>query len=888
MANDYKTLVDDIIKLSPKLIYTEKQKYAKDKKEIKLLVDYFETIGQRVVARKENYYKKLNNLADGVIDVDDYINSSEIDQLQSLDSTIQYDIETVDLENFPIITNIVNRLTGDISKKYTSFFIKAENTEAVNEVLERRNEEIRAILLENARKLFEENNPIDPSVQQAPPEEQQKYMEQRQQMFQQIPAVQRSYKTDFRLEIEEWADHVMRWEDLKFNMKELERKTFRERLVTNEPLVHIRLIADRYYPELIDPQYSFELQSPNVDDASDAMMRGWFEFSNFGTILNKYGGLLTPEDIKKLEDWQVNMATNLILPHQGADFNPYMESMNNYIVAQNLIAQTESPAGDNTFDGFSRLVRETNVYFLLPKKVGFLTAVVNGETTLTEVDETFKVTIPPVYKYEGSKEVEDLIAGEHIEWTYINELWYCLKLDMTWGGNGTIFNKHEGKEDSIYLFLDRFPIQFKDKEKRYGIKIPIHGGKSNQPSPTEKAAPWQKFYNYIWNRNKQLLSTEIGKFIIMSQNMLPDESMGESWGKGNLIKAYMVAKDLSIMPQDTSILNTIQNQAVSGNFAQQVDLSKTSDVIEKANLARMIKQECYETLGINYQALGEVNPYMSPTLAANNMQQTITQLQYLYDGHFEMWKYIRETLLEVAQYLTSIGEMKELTSITSDGAREIFKLNLDQTLLYDLVLYPTNDVQQYVNFEMIKQLALSDNNLNSTAYEKALIAFSNSPSEILRRLKTEQDKFEQERQEQMKHEQEMQQQQLQAQQAQLQARLDWEANQNNMDRKVDILEAQIKAMGFANDDAANIRDGIIGLQTESAKQKQYYAELDLKLQENELQNKILADKRRDQKEAMSMQERMKLEELKLRDKEITAANLRTKAMLEAKRKESKV
>ena len=878
-SNDYLASTNLPILKVPKLLYTEKEKQADDKAVLKKLVRYYEHVATRQVSAQEQYYNKLHNIADGVIDINDYVDSEEIEQLQHLDPSIKFDEETIDLENFPIIPPIINRLTGDISKKQTDFFIQAENVEATNQIIEKRNDEIKQILLEHAKQLFDQENPLDPKAT----EEQQK---QRKQMFEQIPAVQRAYKTNFRLEIEEWADHVMRWENRKFNMKDIERRAFRERLVTNKSLVHVRLVNDHYYPELINPRYYASLRSPKTVDESDSMMCCWFDFSNIGTILNKYAGVLKEEDVEQLEKWQAKLHSNFVLPDQHGGINPYIESMQNYVAATNVISN--SVENGTNYDGFTRLIRETNMYFLLPRKVGVLYAIVNGELTVTEVDETFEVTRKPIYQYKGSKDTDDLIDGEHVEWTYINELWYCLKLDMRWTSPLFKIDEAIDKDNKpIYVFLDRFPIQYKDKSRRYGIKIPVHGGSDSRPSHVEKGAPFAKFYNYIWNRNKQILSTEIGKFLIMSQNMIPNESMGEDWGKGNLIKAYSIAKDMSLMPADTSLTNMGVNQMVSGNYGQVVDLSKTQDVLEKVNLAKMIKQECFETLGISYQLLGETSPYMSPTLAASNMQQTITQLQHLYDGHFEQTKLVRETMLETAQYLTSIGEMTEVINVSSDGVREIFRLSEPETMLYDLVLYPTNNIEQYINFETLKQMAIADNNLTSTAYEKALMVLSETPSELVRRLKEEQDKLEKQQQQERDFQMQQQQQMIDAQNEQIQRKIDYETNRDNLDRQERLLEAQIEAVGRGNSDSAQIREELLKLQSEGLRQKEYYTEMDAMLQKNMYDQERLKNEQKHKSDTLTMQERLKMKELELREKEISAADRRTLAMKAQKDKESK-
>ena len=113
--------------------------------------------------------------------------------------------------------------------------------------------------------------------------------------------------------------------------------------------------------------------SPNVDDISDAMMVGWFEYSNIGTLLNKYAGVLDDAQIKKLEKWNEGLNSSFNLPFDyDRGGNDYVDSMQNYIAAQQLLDLPEGDMSGSTgfHEGFNRLIRETNMYFLLPRKVG--------------------------------------------------------------------------------------------------------------------------------------------------------------------------------------------------------------------------------------------------------------------------------------------------------------------------------------------------------------------------------------------------------------------------------------------------------------------------------------------------------------------------------------
>lgn len=840
----YDKLQNSNFKNHPKILLTEKEK--EDLIEVKNHVAHYETLGFYQVSAKQEHYRKLHNLADGVIDRADYVSDETINQLRMLDPSLA-DIEDdqLEMENFPIIPVVLNRLVGDIEKRNTKFRIQAVNTEATNSILEKKNEEIRNTLVSLAQQTLES---------QYSPEELSK---NRDQLMQDLPATQRAYRTDYMLEIENWANHVMKIEDEKFDIKNVERKLFKELFTTEDPYLHVNMVGDDYYPEVLNPANCFYLKSPEINDVSEGHMFGWFTFEDLTTILNKYGSELDQEQVSKLSQWADKLSSNFVLTETWSQDEPLIQNM------QNAIAWDQLHRGLNYREDLNhKLIRVTNMYFILPKKVGILTSMLNGELTVTKVSDDYKPE-KGVYKYKN-KIRENLIEGEHIDYIYTNELWRCIKLDLNWS---TPYNKIDDSK-TIYVYLGRNKIQHRAKKMRYGIKIPVHGGSIFNASQVEKASSWQRLYNFLWNRSKQILSTEIGKFVAFPQNLIPETSFDGSWGENNLIKGLLVAKDTSMLPIDTSITNRLNMQGVSGNFGQMIDLSKTSDVLEKAQLAAMIKNECYEALGMSMPMLGDQSPYMSAKAVAQNLQTSITQLQHLFSRHFDIMKWSRETMLEMAQYLTSKNKYRELTYLNTDQQREIFKLNIEETLIYELALYPVNRADDYINLEMMKNMILADQSMQTSAYERAQVIAAESSSEVLSSLKTMEAERQKAMEEQRAHEGQMQQNEIDARQKEKETLMNFEAEQNMLDREMQITKEQINAMGYAGDNAKEIYDQIIKLQTENQRQKEYYDRLSMQQKIQEMDSTKMEQDREMANKELSMKEKLELKKLELRQEEL--------------------
>ena len=821
------------------------------------LIQYYDTIGRTQVQGKYDHFKNLRDLADGQINIKDFIKSEELQDIRNFDPDIQFDENSVDLEFFPITPSIVNRLVGEFDKKYLKFFARAVNPEAVNSIIEKRNEELKAMIQAEYMKFFNSGGQSSPEAQQefkAKVEEKLKF-----------------YAKDYRTEIEEWAQHFMNICEQQFNLRQLTRDLFKERVVHEEPFIHINFQDTYFYPEIWKPENVFYVKSFNAKDASDYTMIGKYEFLDFNTILSRYQ--LNEKQAKQVAKWtEYYNGTSGFTPNGQYWFNNtntrLQESAQNYITGKQLLEQT-----GREYVGTARLVRETIMYFIVPKKIGILTAVINGKTFVTEVDSNFKVTIKPRYRYTDKKK-EDLIEGEHLEWTYINQLYKVIKLDMTFGSSYFESN-HDFKP--IYIFKGKHPIQYQQKSLRYGIKIPVHGGGKDNNSIVAKTAPWQKFYNYLWNRNKQLLSGEIGKFLLLNQNILPDRNLGLDTQEQSLLKSMVTARDMSILPTDLSLTNTGQLQAGAG-VGQVIDLSKTSDILEKAQLAQAIKQECWDTIGLNPQTMADISPYQSAKSVAQTLDLTATQLQHLYYKHYDTMKYVWETMLETGVFLTSKGELRNLAYQNSDGQRIIFNLNEEHTLLTQFNIFPENDPNDIINLETIKQLAIMDNTMGADSYEKFLILSASSIVDVKTKLKEQVLKRDAQMQAQQQAEQEQQQKVIEAQKEQIMLQMENENRNKELDRQLALELKRYDALKYAQSEVSEMQKAI----EEMNKFNESERSLEMQNKEFNLRKMIEETKLRNSMtseiDQTTRDERFKMKELSIREKELEETKRRNNLM----------
>lgn len=807
-------------------VLSEKDKQENDFFNIKRLVYHYEWIGRQQINRHRDEIQKKFNLAYGVIDVNDYIKNET--EYQTELEILNGDSLDYDLKFYPIIPNIVNSLVGELSKQYVNYSAIAVNPEAINSIIEEKNNIIRQLLINPLQEQFNFNLKNQGITQESQPD----VFAQQQEIFQRLPQVQKYMSKTFRLEVENWANHTLQMDQRRFKLKDIEKQAFFNKIVTDSPYVHVDLGDTDYKVGALDPRYCAYLKSPYIDDVSEGLMFMWYEYESPLNLITKFGSKLREESIEKLQTLHIHYRTLLTIDSKeryNIDTPGLIESAQNYLSFRE-IANTKYT--DDKYRGGEykeRLVEVCNMYLQIPRKLGKLTVATQEDKFSTIVDEYYKPTIDPVYDNSVLDEKSDrtLVYGEHIEWFYTNELWRCIKINLT-------TNPNPDNNDDIWIVLEKYPIQLSKPEYRFGSYIPVHGGprtnKYNNPvTIVDKCKPWQVFYNYLWNRNDQLIKGEIGKFFLMNQNIIPQESMGEDWGRHNYLKWALTARDTKLAPVDTSLGNTGQSGLAStGGYGQEIDLTVTQEVLEKAKLAEVCKNECLMQVGISPQLLGDISPSETATGIQQGIERSITQLKPLYDEHFSMFEQVRQTMLECAKYHDSKGNNPTKMYISDEGERVLFQVPEDINL-HVLGVYVSSNIDDNNIIQTVKSLVLQDNTMGAELIDKISVLSSKSISEIYSKLRDVTLNRQLKEEEKYRQEQDLVQQQIESQEKQLQERLQAESQEKQLDRESQERIAQMKVIGSAQLSEGDGFDELMKLKQVQDKEKQHYDNLIAKL-----------------------------------------------------------
>jgi hypothetical protein len=721
-------------------------------------------------------------------------------------------------------------MVAEFAKRNTKVTFKAVDEFSYNELMEQKRQAIEQVLLNQAQqKLL--NNMIEMGLDPEDPQVQEQMQQQLSpENLKTLPEIEDFFSKNYRSMGEMWAQHQFKVDEERFKMDELEERAFRDMLITDREFWHFRMMDDDFDIELWNPVMTFYHKSPEVRYISQGNWVGKVEMMTVADVIDKYGYLMTQEQLESLEAiYPVRSAGYPLQGYQndgsyydatkGHDWNTNMPSLqyrqfvsmyDNFIYnGGDIVNWVMGESEDYKDMGMAFMLRTTTAYWKSQRKVGHLTKVTeSGEVIVDIVDEDYKITDKPIYNTAlyKNKTKDNLIFGEHIEWIWINEVWGGVKIGPNhpsfWGMN------NPGGINPMYLGIDqnrigKLKFQFKGDNTLYGCKLPVEGSvfsdrNTRSTAMVDLMKPFQIGYNIVNNQIADILVDELGTVILLDQNALPRHSLGEDWGKNNLAKAYVAMKNFQMLPLDTSITNT-ENPLAFQHF-QVMNLEQTQRMMSRINLANYFKQQCFEVIGITPQRLGQ---QIGQTNTATGIEQAVagsyaqTEMYFVQHSDYLMPR-VHQMRTDLAQFYHSRKPSLRLQYMTSLDEKVNFEINGTDLLLRDLNVFCTTKANHRAMVEQMKQLALSNNTAGASIYDLGNIMTSESMAELTHSLKKIEDKTNKQRQEQMQHEQQMQQAELEQRAKEKQLELDQESMEKEKDRRKDILVAEIKSAGYGS------------------------------------------------------------------------------------------
>jgi hypothetical protein len=784
-------------------------------------MDWLEWQGIKQISTKARRIMKNYKLAKGTIDKSDYIPTVENDMTDMLEVLTEDRDSAMELKFYPIIPNVINTLVSEFAKRNTRIDYRAIDEYSFNEIMDKKVQDISAVLIEDAQqKLLAQmmEMGMDPNSEEA-----QQQMDP--EALKKLPEIEQFYSKKYQTLGEQWASKQHAIDVNRFRMDEMEEVAFRDSLIADCEFWHFKMLEDDYSIELLNPALTFYHKSPSTQYISQANWAGWIDMLTIGDVVDKYGYLMTAEQLETLELLHPARSARYMIdgvPNDGSlydsdlsvdenrktgvDMKRHLSYMDNAYDAHDVVSWI---IGESEHTGLlhnSEMLRVSTVYWKTQRKLGHLTKIdADGSVITSIIDEHYLVVDKPVYNttFTENKTENNLVFGDHIDWIWINQTIGGVKI----GNNRTIFNTSQDSDfDPIYIGVGRktpgpLRFQFKGDQTLYGCKLPIEGRvfsdrNTKSISLVDLMKPAQIGFNVVNNQISDILIDEIGTVVVLDQNALPKHSMGEDWGKGNLAKAYVAMKDFSMLPLDPSIANT--ESATNFQHYQVLNMEQSNRLMSRIQLANYFKQQAMEVVGLNPQRMGQqLGQINTATGVEQAMTGSFSQTEVYFSQHCDqLMPRVHEMRTNLAQYYHSTKPSVRLQGMISQDERTNFEINGTDLLLIDLNVFCNTNANNRAILEQLKTLFISNNTTGASVYDLGKLMQADSLGTINNALKAIETKADERRQQEGQQAQEAQQAEIEARKAEKQMLMDHESREKEKDRRNRLLEAEIKASGY--------------------------------------------------------------------------------------------
>ena len=878
-------------------------------------IDFLEWNGLKQIRRNAPRLMKNFKLSKGLIDKSDYM-VVEDNEMRDLAEVLTQKEAPIGLELgfYPLIPPIINTFCSEFAKRNSKITFYNTDEFSQNEKDAQKISQISDVLMADAEKQMLNNmiqqglDPNDPQVQE----------QMKQQLspdsLKSLPEIHQFYSKTYRSMSEQWAMHQFHADTAHFKLKELEELNFSNSLSADRAFFHFRMLEDDYDIEAWNPVTTFYHKSPSVRYVSEGNYVGNVEMLTVADVVDKYGWLMTAEQLESLEILYPVRAVGYGLSGYQNDGSYYDATQSHEwntappgLAYRQLVSTRDLDANngdiinwimsqqeDYTDLGSTFLLRASTIYWKSQRKVGHLTKIKeNGETITDIVDEDYKVTDKPVYNnlLLKNKDADTLVFGEHIDWIWINQTWGGLKIGPnrpSWWGM-----KNPGGVNPLYLGINQnqmgpLKFQFKGDKTLYGCKLPVEGAvfsdyNTRSISLVDLLKPFQVGYNMVNNQIQDILIDEVGTVIMLDQNALPQHSLGEDWGKNNFAKAFVAAKNFGVIPIDTSVAN-MEGQ-ISGQPYAQLDLSQTQRLLSRINLANHFKQEAYSSIGVTPQRMGQELGRQTATGAEQNLNASYAQTEPYFTRYTDrLLPRVHQMRTDLAQFYQSTKPSIRLQYVTSKDERVNFEINGTELLLAQIGVECTTDSMTRTLLEEFKKQAMTNNTTGATIYDLGDLMFNgDSKAEVMHVLKTIEEKTSKAKEEERAHEQQMQDAQNEAIAKESQLAYDREAVLAANREKNNVLVAEIRAAGYGSavDVDANGQNEFLDAMGLIQKQDAFTEQMNLEKSKEQSKQLLNNDKQQVQREKMALQMQMKNIDLQI------AKENKSKSELAAKNKTKK-
>ena len=647
------------------------------------------------------------------------------------------------LRHYDFISPIINTLSGEYQKRPDVFRVRDFSEKGTNEFKRKKTELLSKyistkLMQEINLKLMEMGLKLDAKFNSE--EEQQAYQQMLDKTIKMMtpPEIEMYMKTDYLTSAEIWGQHQLEYDKERFRMAEKEKVEFEDMLISDRAFRHFYLTKTDYNQETCNPITTFFEKSPDVVNIEESNYVGRVFVASIADIIDRYGHLMKKSEIESLnkfvykrdKKWDYSKGSeyvyqNYLQPFQGYKGYSIANSFNNIETEGVPYLNSEffnKVIGNSIFNEKNGYAYVIEAYWKSHSKQGLVTFIDPNTGVLRQVvvDESFVVP-------DGFKELDAALVDEPeantVLWTYINQIWKGKKICLK------SFNSNL---DDIYLDIKPNDFQNEGKLPVVGNIFSVRNSKSM--SLVDLVKPFQIGFNLCINQAYQFAEKEIGSFMVFDVNMLMNS---KDWGgEDSWDKWMLIAKSMGMLPVDTSPQNSRMSLAASGGqLPKIIDLDFASRMMSRINLANFFKQLALEQVGFNQFRLGTFTNRDTATGIEAGQQQSYAQTESYFTNFSNYLKRVYETNLEISKYVQSKKPSTELLMTKSDLSRAFISVTPDDLSYTKLGCHITNSQEYLRQLETLRQIGMGNNTSGASMYDLATMVVSNSPSEIMNKLK---------------------------------------------------------------------------------------------------------------------------------------------------------
>jgi hypothetical protein len=875
----------------------------KDDTWVARYMDFIEYEGLRQIRRNASKLIKNYKLANAEIDNTDYVKTDG--QFAEMISAMTAEGGGPnELKYYSLTDTVVEVLVNEFSKRASKVTFDTRDVFSQNDLFEQKGAEVEQVLLQQLaikqRKRMEQLGFSEES------EEGQQMMSP--ETIKSLPEIQSWYNTNYKNQLVHWAMDRMQKDKKRFSMDELERLQFKNMLITDREFWHFRMLENDYTVEVWNPLLTYYKKSPRSRYIADGMWVGTSELWTVSEAVDNLGWMMTEEQLAQLDRIYPANGMKYIMdgvPNDGAMYdNTQSYEWNKQgpgVAMRQFVSNMQyNGTGSGYYNGDivyrvlgesedmkdnyrPYYVRVSTVYWKTQRKWGRLIKIDEyGNQFQDMVSEDYIVMDKPLYDtiVIKSKTPENLIFGEHIEWTWVNEVWGGVKVGPaipTWmpNMNNNLFNP-------IYLGMKggkpgRLPFQFKGTDNLYNCKLPVEGAVFHDYNVrsrglVDKLYPWQIGYNMMMNMVIDLNIDELGTILVLDQNVLPKHSLGEEWGEQNFFKALGIARDLSVLPVDTTRSNT--QQAINPHFATKLDMNQTERILAKANLAKFFRDGALQAVGLTPERMGTpIDREVTATQINQGVSSSFAQTeQYFIDHCDQLMPRVHQMRTELAQFYLATNPSVRLQYSTDSLSKTVLEMSTDRLLLTDYEVIATTSVNERNILNQIQQLVIANNTSGATIFDLVRALKIDNTADMETLMNKIEARTQQEQQQKAQQDAE----QFEKNQEQM-----WAIHEDKQAHELQIAREKMENDRYIAEVRSAGMSGAVDL--DANKQNDYIDNLKLIQGQSQFDNKMSFEREKEVSKAA-----LEREKLNLREKEIQAQNARTRQEIQVAKINNKV